>query len=205
MEERKFMQYRKTIFIILITILMTSSAFAQEAMVTFRFDDGLLNQYEIARPILDKYDYPAASYIFTDPPEEGDWEEYMSWSQIEELQNTYNWEIGSHGKSHPNLMSLSDSELIEELSGSKTILQNHGIEAEGFVSPFGMYDNRVLSYIAKYYQNHGSAWPFMANVFPFNDYEVAVQECSASLQNLKIMFQDQIVHKIPIIISKLTD
>ena len=168
----------KTLFITLITILIAGNTFAQSAMVTFRFDDGLLSQYETARPILDKYNYSAINYIFTDPPEAGDWDEYMNWSQIEELQNTYGWEIGSHGKAHPSLIGLSDLELIEELSGSKTILQNHGINAKSFASPFGEYDNRVLSQIAKYYESHGSAWPFIGNVFPYNDYDVAVREPS---------------------------
>ena len=177
----------KTLFITLITILIAGSAFAQEAMVTFRFDDGLLSQYEMARPILDKYDYSAINYIFTDPPEEGDWEEYMSWSQIEELQNAYGWEIGGHSKSHLNLKNLSDLELIEELSGSKRILQNHGINVKSFASPFGEYDNRVLSYISKYYESHGSAWPFVGNVFPYNDYDIAVREPSntTSVETIK--------------------
>ncbi len=189
MEEEKFMQFKlkKTIPLILITILIAGSVFAQSAMVTFRFDDGLLGQYELARPVLDKYNYSAVNYIFTDPPEEGDWDGYMSWSQIEELQNTYGWEIGGHSKSHPNLKNLSDSELIEELSGSKTILQNHGINAKSFASPFGEYDNRVLSYIAKYYESHGSAWPFVGNVFPYNDYDIAVREPSntTSVETIK--------------------
>lgn len=157
------------------------------SMVTFRFDDGLLSQYNLARPILDKYNYSAVEYVFTDPPEEGNWEGYMNWSQIELLHNLYGWEIGSHTKSHPDLTTLSDSELIIELSESKAILESHGFEINSFVSPFGLYNNHVLGQIAKYYQNHGSAWPYDFNAFPYNDYQISVQEVrnSTSLATIK--------------------
>jgi|GEM_PF-2065201 len=162
-------------------IIMSGAVLAQQdPMITFRFDDGLIGQYGYARPILAKYDFPAVDYIFTDPLEEGDWIGYMNWSQVEELQNVYGWEIGGHTKSHPHLTKLSDSKLIEELSESKAILESHGLLIKGFASPFGEYDDRVLSYIARYYENHGSAWPYDFNTYPFNDYAIVVQEARNS-------------------------
>lgn len=161
------------------TVLNTVTESQDGVMLTFRFDDGLENQYNNALPILSKYDFPAVEYVFTDPIEYN-WDGYMNWSQIEELQNTHKWEIGGHTKTHPNLTRLSDSQIIAELSESKTILESHGLEIESFASPFGIYDNRVLGHIARFYQSHGSAWSSDFNSFPSNDYEILVQEINRS-------------------------
>jgi len=168
----------KKLFLTITVALLAfaGSASANGSMITFRFDDGLTNQYDVALPILEKYNYPAVTYVFTDPLEEGNWDGYSDWDQVEELHNIYGWEIGGHTMSHPNLLALSDSELDMELGVSKDILNSHGLNVESFASPFGNFDNHVLSYIAKYYSNHGPAWPNEVNAFPFDDYHVAVHE-----------------------------
>jgi len=180
---------KKIFFLSLIVLFLFSvkSVSAAEAMVTFRFDDGLMSQYDNARPILAKYNYPASLYVFTDPLVAGDWNDYMKWSHVKDLQDNYNWEIGSHTKSHPYLLSLSTSELIEELSGSKTILQQQGFNISSFVSPFGTYGGRELATVARFYENHGSAWPYDLNTFPYDDYGVYVQEVrgSTSIETVK--------------------
>jgi len=171
------MNVKKYFFAILIAVLvLPAAAKASEAKITFRFDDGLMSQYDIARPILAKYNYPASLYVFTDPLQEGNWEGYMKWQHLYFLQNLYGWEIGSHSKSHPYLTQLSDEELIEEIKDSQDILKQHGFFATGFVSPFGHYNNKVIAAIARFYQNHGSAWPLEANSYPYNDYNVSVKE-----------------------------
>jgi len=170
---------KKIFFTILvaITVLAAKGVFAKQGpMITFRLDDGLMSQYNFALSILEKYGFPATAYIFTDPPQEGDWIGYMNWAQIEELHNVYGWEIGSHSKSHPDLRKLSTSQLVEELSGSKTILESHGFTVKSFASPFGYYNDKVVSYIARFYESHGSAWPYDFNSYPFSDYEISVQE-----------------------------
>lgn len=152
----------------------------QGPLITFRFDDGLMGQYEHARPILDEYGFPAILYIFTDPPEESNWEGYMDWDQIEELAEL-GWEIGSHGQSHSDLTQLSNSQLIEELAGSKEILESHGFRVRSFTSPFGRYNHRTLAAIARFYETHNFSWPDGFNSFPFSDYEISVQEVRNSV------------------------
>ncbi len=182
----------------IIMILTAGVVSAQPGpMVTFRFDDGLIGQYNYAKPILSKYNFPATDYIFTDPPQAGDWLEYMNWNQIEELHNIYGWEIGSHTKSHPNLTTLSDNALINELSDSKTILESHGFTAKSFASPFGSYDNRTLSFIARFYESHTSTGPYDFNTFPFNDYGISVQEVrnSTSVATVKNWIDEAVTSK----------
>ena len=179
-------------------ILIAGTASAQPGpMVTFRFDDGLIGQYNYARPVLNKYNFPATTYIFTDPPQAGDWLEYMNWNQIEELHNIYGWEIGGHTKSHPYLTTLSDNALINELSDSKTILESHGFTVKSFASPFGNYDNRTLSFIAKFYESHTSTGPYDFNTFPFNDYGISVQEVrnSTSVATVKNWIDEAVTNK----------
>lgn len=169
---------KKVLFLIvaLLIFFSASEALAAESVITIRFDDGLMTQYDNARPVLAKYNYPAALYVFTDPLVEGNWDGYMRWEHVRELQNVYGWEIGSHSKSHPFLTNLSDNDLRDEIVGSKSLLFRNGIWANGFVSPFGYYDNRVLATVARFYANHGSAWPLETNTFPYNNYAVSVKE-----------------------------
>ncbi len=179
-------------------ILATGTTSAQQGpMVTFRFDDGKVSQYNFARPILAKYNFPATAYIFTDPPQEGNWSGFMNWTQIKELQNIYGWEIGSHSLSHPDLTKLNNSQLLNELSQSKIILENHGLKVKSFTSPFGLYDNRVLSYIARFYESHSSAWPYGLNSYPFSDYAISVQEVrnSVSTATIKNWIDEAVLNK----------
>ncbi|MBU2548901.1 MAG: polysaccharide deacetylase family protein, partial [Proteobacteria bacterium] len=54
------------------------------------------------------------------------------------------WEIGSHTRSHANLIRLGDAELVEELAGSKMAIEaNLGGEVTALAYPYGLADDRV--------------------------------------------------------------
>ena len=147
----------------------------QGPMITFRFDDGHISQYNYAFPVLSSAGFAGTAYCTTDAPNDGGWGSYVTWDDIVQLYQA-GWEIGSHTIDHQHLTSLSDSQLISELGDSKADFLSHGIPVKSFSSPYGDYNNHVLSFVAKYYESHSSAGPDNLDAFPFDDYRVSVRE-----------------------------
>ncbi len=75
--------------------------------IVLTFDDGYLDAYTQAFPILQKYDFVATFYIIRYYIGKA---EYMNADQIQELSDA-GMEIGSHTLTHPNL-AKSDSETV---------------------------------------------------------------------------------------------
>ena len=127
-------------------------------MITLTFDDGLLNTYEVAFPILEKYGFKAVTFIITgvvtgkrkqDRGYSG-----MNLEQIRELQQA-GWEIGSHSVMHPLFDSISLNEAENELVNSKEYLESNGFSIQSFAFPYGhgYYTEEQVSLAFKHYQN----------------------------------------------------
>ncbi|HUB94186.1 MAG TPA: polysaccharide deacetylase family protein [Verrucomicrobiae bacterium] len=176
------------------------------AKISFTFDDGLQSTYTEAAPILAEYGLTGTDYVITGPTcigqttvpnscaANGD-RAYMTWAQVQALQNTDGWEIGSHTVDHDcladsgeddpsdcaNPTPLTTAQVDAELSNSQQTLASEGINATDFAPPYGDYNNNVLAQIAKYYasmrQFKNSA--DNANVWPYSDYylqDITAQE-----------------------------
>ncbi len=156
-------------------------AYSPGPKISFTFDDGNKNIYERAMPIFESYGLPAVLYGESGPINRGEsW--IMSWDQIRDLQNNRGWEIGSHSIEHPYLTKLSDSELDREIKQSKQDFENQGIRVSAFATPYGDYDERVLTQIARYYKSHRAAWGG-PNKWPnkYNDYEIVSREVAHNI------------------------
>jgi peptidoglycan/xylan/chitin deacetylase (PgdA/CDA1 family) len=113
-------------------------------VVCIFFDDGFLNQYEVALPVLLEYDFKATFGIITDYIGKGrDLMEYMDTGQIEELARL-GMDIASHTKTHPDLVTVSDEQLYDEIHNSKTDLQNLGFDVTTLVYPFYEWNEQVI-------------------------------------------------------------
>jgi peptidoglycan/xylan/chitin deacetylase (PgdA/CDA1 family) len=105
------------------------------------FDDGLLNNYTIAYPILKEAGLKA--YFFVIATKIGT-PGYMSWKQIKELSDA-GMIIGSHGMTHKILVGLHENELDYELRISKKILEeNLGQSIDYFSIPRGFCNDNVI-------------------------------------------------------------
>jgi len=175
---------KKIFYSVVVSILVLSSflhasdalAYKIPAMVTFTFDDGDKSIYSTAAPILGNYHMPAVYFGETGPLNAGeDW--IMTWEQVKKLRDKYGWEIGSHSVSHPYLTQVSDEQLIQEVEGSKQDFAAQGIDVKTFATPYGDYNPKVLSVIARYYESQRAAWGG-PNVWlsKYNDYEIVTKE-----------------------------
>ena len=111
---------------------------------------------------------------------------YMTWAQIQALQNTDGWEIGSHTVDHVCLASsgatdpsdcanpapLTTAQIDAELASSQSTLAAEGINATDFSTPYGDYNNNVLAQIAKYYASMRQFTNAAnnLNIWPYSDY-----------------------------------
>ncbi len=156
----------------------SAQVYAPQAAVSFTFDDALSSTYTRAMPILKDRGIKGVMYANTGYMGKSG---YMSWTQTQDLQNKYGWEIGSHSVTHPLMSTLSDSQIKYEVEQSKKDLVSHGINPVSFATPYGDYDNRVVSAIAKQFEAHR---PFhdreSDNIFPYNRYMINVQSVEKS-------------------------
>jgi peptidoglycan/xylan/chitin deacetylase (PgdA/CDA1 family) len=131
---------------------------ATGATVSVTFDDGFLSTYTNALPILASRNVPATVYVTSGFIDSGVTDDFnlpaMTWSQVQNLQNSYGWEIGGHTQTHPELPTLTTANVISQISTSNTAFSEHGLNVTNFASPFGAYDNAVLVQLLKSYYSH---------------------------------------------------
>jgi peptidoglycan/xylan/chitin deacetylase (PgdA/CDA1 family) len=131
----------------------TSSSISNPALnnklVILTFGDTLKSQFDIAKPILDKYNFKASFFItcgYVSEPRR------MSWQDIVALQKD-GQDIESKTMTHRTMTDLTTNQLIYETGGSKKCLAYHGINATIFGTPHGNEWNNatVINAISKYY------------------------------------------------------
>jgi peptidoglycan/xylan/chitin deacetylase (PgdA/CDA1 family) len=185
-------------------------------LVSFTFDDGALSALTQAAPTLQKYGLTGTNYVptgcvgmttvpntcraDTDVP-------YMTWAQIQQLQNTYGWEIGSHTVTHQCLVSvgndcqatkLTPAQVDAELANSKAALAANGINATAFAPPYGDYDMTAVAQIAKYYTSMRGFADTGNNIWPLGDYllrNIPVQERTTTVATLKAKVDEAITNQ----------
>jgi peptidoglycan/xylan/chitin deacetylase (PgdA/CDA1 family) len=112
--------------------------------IALTFDDGYLDNYQNALPILLKYNFTATFFIitqFVDDRRPG----YMTWDQIKELA-TAGMEIGSHTLNHISLRGRSRAVQTSEIVGSKMMIEDRiGAPVKSFCYPSGEYDAVTIS------------------------------------------------------------
>ncbi|HEX5456696.1 MAG TPA: polysaccharide deacetylase family protein [Candidatus Saccharimonadales bacterium] len=123
----------------------------KEPLISVTFDDGWESVYTVAAPLLQKYGIHTTQYIISSTYKQ---KNYLSQSQIDSLLASGH-EIGCHTVTHPDLTSLSDSDLWQELNGCKTTLEKeYHIVPLDFASPYGRFNKRTISEIKKVFVTH---------------------------------------------------
>lgn len=126
---------------------------APEKPILLTFDDGYVDNYEQAMPLLAKYSFPATLFI---SPGMSDQEGYLNWEQIKKLQEA-GWDIQPHGMTHPHLPQLSaDQQAFEILEARKQIEEKLGTKADVYCYPYGEFNKTTL----KLLKDHGFRYAF---------------------------------------------
>lgn len=118
--------------------------------IIITFDDGYLDVYRYAYPILKRYNLKATAFViggFAD----GNY--YMTYDNMKELSDSNTFEIGSHTMTHKPLAKLTNEEIENELKNSKVKIEEViKKEVNVIAYPTGSFDDRVIDIAKKYYK-----------------------------------------------------
>ena len=105
------------------------------------FDDGYVDNFTNAFPILAKHGFTATVFMITSYI---DGEGFMTWGQLKELVAN-GWEIESHTTSHPYLTKVDPIAVLSELNLSKELLEKElGKPVKFFAYPYGDLNANVV-------------------------------------------------------------
>ena len=131
-------------------------------VVAITFDDGYLDNYTQALPLLKKYDACATLYLVINR-HKNDWsvkknpkhnsgeladEEKLTDEHIKEMLDSGIFELGGHTITHPYLPNISVEEKIYEMIECKKILETtFNTKVYSFAYPFGIYNKEDVEII----------------------------------------------------------
>ena len=114
-----------------------------EKPVLLTFDDGYLDNYTAAFPLLQEYGYKATFFVVTDFVDFNR-EGYMTWAMLEEMSRAGH-RIESHSRTHPDLRDKDRDGLIWEILGSQETIAAHvGYKPRYFCYPGGDYNEATI-------------------------------------------------------------
>lgn len=109
--------------------------------IALTFDDGGLDNYTVAFPILLRHEFLATFFVITGTVGR---EGQMSWEQLQEMVDA-GMSVESHTVSHPDLRHVPASRLLAELTESRESIQAElGRKSLVLCYPAGAYDARVI-------------------------------------------------------------
>lgn len=123
--------------------------------VIITFDDGHLDNYENAFPVLEQYNLKATIFVVSDfIGQEANWqskekvsEPLVSWNQIYQMQKK-GITFASHTCTHPMLNKIPLDEARNEITVSREKLeQGLGTSVESFCYPYGEFSQEVATLV----------------------------------------------------------
>jgi peptidoglycan/xylan/chitin deacetylase (PgdA/CDA1 family) len=143
-------------------------------LVFLTFDDGYLDNYAIARPLLETHGFRGLFFLLPPRVDRGG---VLDWPGVErraagypEVMRSFTWpmvesmaeaghEFGSHTLSHPELTELGDEELRQELFDSRARIKERLGRCDSIAYPFGFWDGRVAEAAADAGYSYGFTLP----------------------------------------------
>jgi peptidoglycan/xylan/chitin deacetylase (PgdA/CDA1 family) len=112
--------------------------------VILTFDDGYVDAFTQAMPILHKYGFVGTIFVLTGPADRGGAGEHLTWEQIAAMSTT-GMDIELHSREHFDLRNRPNDFLIHQIAGGKESLEAHiNRPVRWFAYPSGRYDAAVV-------------------------------------------------------------
>lgn len=121
---------------------------ASKPIIAVSFDDGYLDNFENAAPVLLKHQVPCTFFVSTEKirdnkPFDHDMRtlgfglDNMSWNQVRQMRD-WGLHFGSHTRTHVNLAEVSDEIALQELQGSLDDIRTELGQQQVFIAyPYG--------------------------------------------------------------------
>ncbi|OQY44892.1 MAG: hypothetical protein B6242_11625 [Anaerolineaceae bacterium 4572_78] len=162
---------------------MRSNHHLTDKQFILTFDDGYENFYTHVFPLLQQFNLPAILFVPTSFIETGEHHPIsqpnitnmppVTWYMLREMIKSGLVTIGAHTHTHPNLLDVSETQLIEELTKPiKLFQQRLGIHVEHFAYPKGYWNQKIETHVKKYYKTAviGGGKPATSDMF--NPYRI---------------------------------
>jgi len=115
-------------------------------LVVLTFDDGFVDTFTVAFPLLKRHGLPFVIYVSTESIESGnplrgeEGSSPLSWAQLEEMLGSGLMTVGAHTHTHPDLRSLNATEVAMELNTSDDLIRSQlGVAPLHFAYPYGFW------------------------------------------------------------------
>jgi len=108
-------------------------------LVSINFDDGYQSMYDNGLPILYAAGCKSTQYIIT---QQVGWNSYVTLDEVLQMYNN-GQEIGVHTRTHPNLTTLTEAQMMDEIVGAKQDIISWGITPTTLAYPYGGYNPTV--------------------------------------------------------------
>ena len=141
-----------------------------QAAISYTFDDGCSNQYAIAIPMLNEFDFDLTMYpIINRSP---------NWAALQNAA-AEGHEIGSHTMSHPYLNQLTIEQQTAELENSQNITNSHipGEQCLTLAYPYCVPSNQALT--EQYYIAARHCQGYIERTTPTNFYQISSIICGS--------------------------
>ncbi len=126
--------------------LATGKALPDKPIV-LTFDDGYVDNYEYAFPILKKYQQTGTFFVLTGPADFKD-PAYMSWAMVKEMSDA-GMDIQLHSKDHVDLRRRRYEDLVWQIIGGRQSIEGHTGKPVVFMAyPSGKYDSTVMKFLS---------------------------------------------------------
>ena len=140
------------------------------AAITYTFDDGCSNQYAIAIPMFNEFDFDLTMYPVIN------WS--PNWTALQEAA-AEGHEIGSHTMSHPYLNQLTAEQQKAELENSQNVTNSHveGSQCITLAYPYCVPGNLALT--SQYYIAARHCQGYIERTTPSNFYQISSIICGS--------------------------
>jgi peptidoglycan/xylan/chitin deacetylase (PgdA/CDA1 family) len=127
--------------------------------ILITFDDGYVDNYRNAFPLLKKYGFAGAFFVVTELAERATAgmtapnglryaDAYMSWDQLREMAAA-GMDVECHARVHEDLTENDDARLVWQVLGCREMIESQLGRRPRFVAyPSGIFDQRVASVFA---------------------------------------------------------
>jgi peptidoglycan/xylan/chitin deacetylase (PgdA/CDA1 family) len=129
-----------------LSLAITNQQELPEKPIILTFDDGYLDNYQHAYPLLTEFGYPATFFVITDLVDQNH-PAYMNWEMLRELAAAGH-DIENHTRTHPDLSTLTRDGMYGQISRARQRIQEEvGQPARYLCYPAGKYNETTLEVV----------------------------------------------------------